>query len=301
MLKSYTPVPVVGVVPYMQIDVDDEDSLAPRLTADGSRTHALLDIAVVRLPRISNFTDFNPLERLSGVSLRYVSDPAKLGAPDMILLPGTKNTMGDLLWLRSSGWEALIKKQAAAGTIIFGVCGGFQMLGRHLADPAGAEGGGELDGIGLLPFETVFTPEKTRTQVNGRVQAEHGFMADLDGTAFTGYEIHMGHTVCDPGADIFAMLHTLNGTEDLKPDGCCLGNAAGTYVHGLFDRKEMQEALVRLLMKRKGLDDVPMRFVDDRAFKETQYDLLADTLRAHLDMQAIYRILDEGIQDKTFV
>ena len=296
MLKSYTPVPVVGVVPYMQIDVDDEDSLAPRLVqGSGGKAHALLDIAVIRLPRISNFTDFNPLERISGVSLRYVSDPAKLGSPDLIILPGTKSTMADLLWLRSSGFEALIRKAAAANVMVLGICGGFQMLGRHLSDPENAEGGGELDGMDLLPFTTVFSAGKTRTQVKGTINAG-GLLAEIAGTPFAGYEIHMGHTVYDAGAETFSCLKSLNDSgPDLKTDGCCRGSCAGTYVHGLFDKKEMQEALIRLLMKKKGLDDVPMRFVDDRAFKETQYDLLADTLRKHLDMQAVYRILEEGL------
>ncbi len=297
MLKDYTPVPVVGVVPYMDIDVDDEDSLAPRLEGGGrEKGHALLDIAVIRLPRISNFTDFNPLERISGVLLRYVSDPAKLGSPDLVILPGTKNTMDDLVWLRSSGFEALIKKAAAAGTMILGICGGFQMLGRQLSDPDGAEGGGRLTGMGLLPFATVFSAEKTRTQVNGTLQAG-GLMREISGTPFTGYEIHMGNTVYEPDAERFSVLQPVNGAESsgLKPDGCCSQNVAGTYVHGLFDKKEMQEAMIRLLMKQKGLEDVPMRFVDDRAFKETQYDLLADTLRAHMDMEAIYRILEEGM------
>jgi adenosylcobyric acid synthase len=150
--------------------------------------------------------------------------------------------------------------------------------------------------MGLLPFATVFSAEKTRTQVNGTLQAG-GLMREISGTPFKGYEIHMGNTVYEPDAERFSVLQPVNGAESsgLKPDGCCSQNVAGTYVHGLFDKKEMQEALVRLLMKEKGLENVPMRFVDDRAFKETQYDLLADTLRAHMDMEAIYRILEEGM------
>ncbi len=300
MLKSYTPVPVVGVVPYMQVDVDDEDSLAPRLSGSTGKAHALIDIAVIRLPRISNFTDFNPLERLSGVSLRYVKDPAALGTPDLIILPGTKSTMSDLLWLRSSGFEALIKKKAAAGTPVFGICGGLQMLGRRLSDPEGAEGGGELEGIGLLPFDTIFSKEKVRTQVSGHVKAETGIWRVLDKAAFTGYEIHMGKTVYAKEAAAFTRIgkisHISKENQAESDDGCILGNAAGSYVHGIFDRQEMQEAVIRMLMKAKGMEDVPMRFIDDRAFKETQYDLLADTLRAHLDMQAVYRILEEGIR-----
>ena len=145
MLKDYTPVPVVGVVPYMHVDIDDEDSLADRLEKHTEK--GLIDIAVIRVPRMSNFTDFNALERMQGVTLRYVEKVQQLGRPDLILLPGTKNTMGDLKWLRMNGLEASVLKLAAEGTLVMGICGGYQMLGLTLEDPDGVEEGGSMRGM----------------------------------------------------------------------------------------------------------------------------------------------------------
>ena len=158
MLEERAGIPVVGVAPYLQIEVEDEDSLTERFS--GNQEVGLIDIAVIRLPRISNFTDFNPFESMEGVSLRYVHSVSELKNPDMIILPGTKNTMEDLLWMRQNGLEAAVLKQAAAGKIIFGVCGGYQMLGETLSDPSGVEAGGEIKGMGLLPMDTVFEKEK---------------------------------------------------------------------------------------------------------------------------------------------
>ena len=146
--------PVAGVIPYMHLDIDDEDSLTERFTRKGEA--GLVDLAVIRVPRISNFTDFNVLESMPGVTVRYVDSAAALGDPDLILLPGTKNTMADLLWMRQNGIESCIHKHAAAGKPVFGICGGYQMLGRVLKDPHGVEHGGEMAGIGLLPSVTVF-------------------------------------------------------------------------------------------------------------------------------------------------
>ncbi len=146
--------------------MEDEDSLTERF--ETNRTVDLIDIAVIRVPRISNFTDFNPLESIQGVPLRYVKNPSELGNPDMIILPGTKNTMEDLLWMRENGLEALILKEAAKGKLIFGICGGYQMMGETLSDPHGVEAGGTIKGMGLLPMDTVFAKEKkTRTRVEG--------------------------------------------------------------------------------------------------------------------------------------
>ena len=151
----------------------------------------LVDIAVVRLPRLSNFTDFNPLERMEEVTLRYVRNPRELGHPDLVLLPGTKNTMDDLRWLRESGMEAAVLKHASAGGAVIGICGGYQMLGNTVSDPDGVEGGGSLRGLGLLPADTVFQGEKTRTRVTGAFRAPEGLFRSLAGVAFEGYEINM--------------------------------------------------------------------------------------------------------------
>ena len=192
MIEEITKTPVVGVVPYMELDIDDEDSLSERFNNKG--TVDLIDIAVIRLPRISNFTDFNTFEYIPGVSLRYVKSVRELKDPDMIILPGTKNTMEDLKWLRESGLESQILKQAAKGKVIFGICGGYQMLGMELSDPFSVESGGTMAGMGLLPTKTVFEKEKVRTRVSGNFNEVSGILAELSYVEFEGYEIHMGQT-----------------------------------------------------------------------------------------------------------
>lgn len=159
ILEDLCKVPVAGVIPYVHVDVDDEDSLSERFTRSAERK--LLDIAVIRLPRISNFTDFSPFERYVNVSLRYVDKISDLHKPDMILLPGTKSTISDLKWLRESGLEAAVHKLAAAGTLLFGVCGGYQILGKSISDPDQVEAAGltQIAGMGLL-LSILFSMEK---------------------------------------------------------------------------------------------------------------------------------------------
>ncbi len=293
MLEERTGIPVVGVVPYMDIDVEDEDSLSERLT--GHKTVEAVDIAVIRLPRIANFTDFNVLESLPGVSVRYIQRVDQLGHPDMILLPGTKNTMRDLLWMRQNGLEAAVQKAHQAGTVIFGICGGYQMLGESLSDPLGVEEGGELRGMGLLPMRTEFAGEKTRTRVTGQVQPLPGPLSGLSGLPVEGYEIHMGvSTARAEQQPATRLADAVTGTE--KADGGALASGVyGSYVHGFFDRPEIAREIAKSLAARKGLDYEAEPAMDYAAYKETQYDILADTLRRHLDLPRIYRILEEGI------
>lgn len=187
--------PVLGVVPFLDVEIEEEDSLARRL--ERQEGDGLLDIGVIRLPRISNFTDFLTLENRPEISLRYVKNPARLGQPDLILLPGSKNTMEDLAWLRESGLEAQILKAEARGALIFGICGGYQMLGETLEDPLDVEAGGSMRGLGLLPLKTTFTGRKTRTRVQGVFGLCEGALNGLSGRELEGYEIHMGETRVD--------------------------------------------------------------------------------------------------------
>lgn len=281
MLEERTYLPVLGVVPYLDVEIDDEDSLAPCL--DHTSVHKPIDVAVIRLPRISNFTDFAPLESHPALGVRYVSDPSALGHPDLIILPGTKNTMDDLLWLRQCGLEALILKAAAAHTPVLGVCGGYQMLGRTLRDPEGAEGGipgRALRGLELLPTDTVFTAEKTRTRVQATVEQE-----PLAGALLDGYEIHMGRT--DVVGRPFCRL------QDGTPEGCCQGLVCGTYLHGLFDSGELTVKLADWLCARKGVAPQQAMAVSHAAFQQRQFDALADGVRAALDLRAVYRLMEE--------
>lgn len=292
MLEERAGIPVVGVAPYLDIQVEDEDSLTERF--HGSQQVDAIDLAVIRVPRISNFTDFNPLESIPGVSLRYVRSVSELKNPDMILLPGTKNTMEDLLWMRQNGLEAAILKAAKKGTIVFGICGGYQMLGESLSDPYGVEAGGSIQGMGLLPMDTVFAKDKTRTRVQGNFCKITGDLQELSEVALEGYEIHMGDSVLKEGA------HPATEIEDevkggRKLDGAYRENVYGTYVHGVFDKEEVAEAIIRAIGRKKGLDVEDMTGVDFQKFKETQYDILARELRKHLDMKKIYEILEAGV------
>ncbi len=283
MIEELTGIPVVGVVPMEFVDIDDEDSLSDRL----EQTSVLggVDVAVIRLPHISNFTDFSTLERMDGVSLRYVKNKAMLGSPDLIVLPGTKNTMDDLAWLRQCGLEGAILRCHEAGVPVVGICGGFQMLGELLEDPFCVEHGGVMRGMGLLNTKTVFEEAKTRTQIKGQVISADGVFSAMEGMAVTGYEIHMGITKnlgeCQP------MILLEDGRTD------ALANASfsvfGSYLHGLFDAPEVVRALVRKIMESKGLEAVTIMDMD--SYRESQYDKLADLVRHSLDMDKIYEIL----------
>ena len=294
MLEERSHIPVVGVAPYMNIQVEDEDSLTERF--DRKQPAGLIDIAVIRVPRISNFTDFNPFESVEGVSLRYVQHVSELKNPDMIILPGTKNTMEDLLWMRENGLEAAVLKAAAAGCIVFGICGGYQMLGDTLSDPYHVEAGGKIRGMGLLPMDTVFASKKTRTRVTGEFLPMPGTFAALSGVSLEGYEIHMGESVRKEGIlPATKLMVAGNQPEETKTEGAFHENVCGTYVHGVFDKEEVVEALIRILGERKGIDVSSMTGIDFAAFKETQYNILAAELRKHLDMKKIYSILEEGV------
>ena len=283
-LEELTSLPVLGVIPWMKIDIDDEDSLAPRLekTETGGRP---LDIAVIRLPHVSNFTDFSPLEEHPAVGVRYVNRVEQLGKPDLIILPGTKNTMGDLRWLRETEIAEEILVLHEAGTAIIGVCGGYQMLGRSLSDPENAESGGTAEGLGLLPCETVFTGKKTRTRRQAVCDA-----GPFAGARLEGYEIHMGRT--RSAAAPFCIME--DGTED----GAVAENVFGTYLHGLFDSGELVERVAGWLAERKGIR-IPEQKTENRAaYRNRQYDLLADTVRSSLDMKTIEQAMEAFAHDQ---
>lgn len=279
ILEEKTGKRVLGVVPYLRVDIDDEDSLAPRLEREES--HRPLDAAVIRLPRLSNFTDFAPLESHPQIGVRYVDNPGQLGRPDLVILPGTKSTIADLLWMRQNGLETAVQKLAGGGTPVLGVCGGYQMMGETLHDPEGVESGEakSVRGMGLLPAETTFVGHKHRKQVRAAVRA-----AGLAGAALEGYEIHMGRTTVR--GEAFCTL------EDGTAEGCARDGVWGTYLHGLFDSGELTEKLAELLCRRKGLRPEAARPLSHAAYQQRQFDLLADGVRRALDMDAIYRIME---------
>lgn len=305
MLEERGHVPVVGVVPYMELSIDDEDSLSSRFDR---KEEGLIDIAVIRYPRISNFTDLSVLEQIEQVSVRYVDSVRDLHHPDMIVLPGSKNTMADLKWMRENGLEALIKKKAQ-DTIVFGICGGYQMLGEAISDPYQVESGGSMKGMGLLPAATELKQEKTRTQVTGTFGEISGALSGLSGKSVRGYEIHMGSTV-DSGSivdsenvrqsesrsDEKGYVCRIQNEADgsVKYDGIFYGNVYGTYVHGIFDEGTLAETLVGILADRKGVALDTGQMISYGQFKQMQYDKLADGLRESMDMEAVYAMLREA-------
>ena len=302
MLDERTKIPVCGVMPYIYADIDDEDSLSERF--DRKEKAALLDIAVIRLPRISNFTDFAVLECRDEVSLRYVSKAGDFGNPDLVILPGSKNTMEDLLWLRQSGLEGKVLRHASAGKPVFGICGGYQMLGKEIRDPENVERGGTVKAMGLLPVITVFENTKRRTRVTGKFGEVKGVLKKLSGAKLDGYEIHMGETIStvekrkNDGALVKIQDQV---TSEIRWDGAQNKNVYGCYVHGIFDDREVADALIGALLKEKGYGEEAMHSMDYHAYKEKQYQILADAVRENMDMKKIYEIIEKGNAAECFI
>lgn len=270
MIEDIIKRPVLGVVPYMEVDIDDEDSLS--MKEKGSKVSGFIDIVVIRTPRISNFTDFNAFEQFEGVGVRYVKSPREIGDPDMIIIPGTKSTMGDLKWLRETGMETRIQKHASKGKPVFGICGGYQMLGQYLKDEHGVEGGGEMKGIGLLPHSTEFSESKTRKSQIGKLANVNGIFKGLSGMEYEGYEIHMG---ISPG------FGNIINEE----------NIYGTYIHGIFDRSEISTEIINSLMKSKGIEVSHKDVIDMDKYKEKQYEILAENLEKAIDVDKLLAVL----------
>ncbi len=279
ILESRGGKPVVGVVPFIDCDLEDEDSLSHKL--EQRNNSGFIDIAAVRLPKISNFTDLDVFGQFPDVSVRYVSSARELGHPDLIVIPGTKSTVADMMWMRKSGMEEAVRSAASAGIPIFGICGGYQLLGREISDPLECECGGNVSGMGLLDSVTVFSSDKRQTRTNGRFIAEDGFFSCLSGAEFSGYEIHMGVT-----ADCGASLTDCGGSA--------AGNVAGCYIHGIFDNADVSGRLIRALFEAKGAS-FSGKAVDRPVYREKQFDILADAVRSSIDMDMIYRILREGV------
>ncbi len=289
-LESLTGVPVTGVLPFFRdIHIEEEDSVALRHRPREHKTGAV-NIAVVHLPHLSNYTDFAALERTS-LHVYYTDDPSELAHAAIIILPGSKNTIGDLLYIRERGIDKAICAAEAAGVVVVGICGGYQMMGLTVADPYGVEGEARTEeGLGLLPVHTVLSKEKTTVRRRMRFGA-------ADGPGIEGYEIHMGQT--DTGEQPRKPLnYPVNGEgpagkggrvdrEDGQVgDGYRLSAKCwGTYLHGILDNRVVMEELLRQV----GAEGVQLP--DYRAFKERQYDRLAEHIRQHIDLNFIYQHL----------
>lgn len=293
MLEEIIKVPVLGVIPYSDVKIEDEDSVTTRFKNKMGKND--VNIEIIRTPHMSNFTDFNIFETQEDVSIRYVDFKEALGNPDMVIIPGTKNTIEDLKYLRDSGLEAQIKELHKRNKLIFGICGGYQMLGKKLKDPYHVEGNiDEIEGICLLDTETIFEKEKTTTQIKATINSGLcGYLKGLDNKKVTGYEIHMGITnrsenVIDLNTITKRLDKDVNYSEGSVNKE---GNVVGTYLHGIFDDIEFTRELINNIREVKGLDRIESSVKSFSDFKDKEYDKLADLLREHLDIEKIYEIM----------
>ena len=285
MLEDLIHVPVLGVVPWMDVELEDEDSVTERFRRSSGRGD--LDAVVVRLPHISNFTDFQALTLQPGVRVRYAERSADLENADLIILPGTKNTLEDLIWLRDRGLDAPVIRHARGGGMVMGICGGYQMLGRELHDPDHVESQvPETPGLGLLDMDVTFAPDKRTRQSTGTVGCASGWLSGLNGTELDGYEIHAGRSAFGPGCVPWLII-------DGETDGVCSPeqNVLGTYLHGIFDDGRFFAALADRIRGLKGLPGARAPVMTMEEFREREFDRLADIVRASVDMGAVYRII----------
>ena len=295
MLEERTGVPVAGVVHhYRDIHIPEEDSVALDIPVRANAPSGIdaLDIAVVQLPHISNFDDFDPLAREPGVGLRYVSNAGEFGRPDLVILPGSKTTIPDLAWLETQGLAEAIRRRHQEGASIIGICGGYQMLGTHLYDPEGVESSlPEMDGLGLLPLTTVFAGSKETHRIRGEVLEGVGLLKGAFGAPVTGYEIHMGRTF---GEELTIPFRISDRTDvSITPatahDGAmdAEGRVLGTYIHGLFHNGALRQAMLGELARRKGIS---LPDAAQLGAMDAEFDKLADWVRGSLDMDLVYAV-----------
>ena len=311
-LEERTGIPVMGVVPYFRdIEIAEEDavSLEERQRMK-QETDYILDIAVIGLPHISNFDDFDPLKREQGVRLRYVEDNDSLGHPDLVILPGTKTTMADLRWLRRQGFARRIQVLSENGTPIIGICGGYQMMGARILDPEGVESAeGEMEGLGLLPVSTTFAGTKETHRIEGEAREAPGLLQGAQGIPIQGYEIHMGSSYADRsvlatpddlGKRPF-QIQQRSGEPTARPDGAmdATGRTLGTYIHGLFYNHDLRKLILGHLAAWKGVT-LPREATGGPSTTQSsdkEYDKLALLVRTSLDMNLVYKLAGLGEPD----
>jgi adenosylcobyric acid synthase len=270
-LEELTGLPVIGILPYFRdIHIEQEDSVSLELKYK-SAVEGKVNIAVVLLKRLSNFTDFDRLEKDPRVNLFYSNDPSEISKASIVIIPGSKNTIGDMLAIKNNGVAKAIYDAHKAGKTVIGICGGYQMLGESIMDPHHIEGDIEqIPGLGLLPVTTVLQPEKTTLQCIFEFQGMEG----------TGYEIHMGETTAlSPGQPVATLA-------DGRRDGYYLDHKTwGSYIHGILDNSAVINSILAPYTDEKGIH------YDYKKFKEGQYDKLAELLRSHIHMDLIYKSL----------
>lgn len=295
-LEEKTGKPVLGVVPHIdQMGIDDEDSVSLE-EKQAAPTEGDIRIAVIQTPKISNFTDFDALAHEKDVALYYVKSVEDLGEPDVIILPGSKNTTEDMLYLRKSGLGEKILAHAKAGKAVIGICGGYQMLGEVIRDPQHTESqNDEVAGLGLLGMETVFASEKLTSQVVAQCQDLHFMGQSISADNLQGYEIHMGHTAFTREADKHPFtVCQRRGKTCASQEGTAnaAGNVFGTYIHGVFDNDVFRRSVLNAIRYSKGLEALA-NTRNVMAEKQQAYEHLADVVENALDMEKLYQIMGE--------
>lgn len=280
-LEELTGVPVVGVMPYSDIDIEDEDSLTDRFK--NSKENKGIKISVIKLKHISNFTDIDALSIQDDVTINYVTSADELGNEDMIVIPGSKNTIDDLKDIKDRGIATEIIKASRNGTVIVGICGGFQILGERVKDPYGIESDiKEIPGLGILDTETVMEKEKNTIQYTGKFTNTKGILEGLDGVEIKGYEIHQGVTSGNESSV----------TEDDHIVAVVKDNIFGTYLHGIFDNEKVTRTILNKIREKKGMEQLGEGITFDE-YREREFDKLEKVVRENIDIKKIYEILGD--------
>lgn len=281
-IEELTGVPVIGVIPYSNIDIEDEDSVTERFKKMQKKKG--INISVIKLRHISNFTDIDALRIVEDVNIKYVTSPDEMGDEDIIIIPGTKNTIDDLKEIKDSGVATEIIKASKAGKSIIGICGGFQMMGEKIKDPYGIESEiKEIPGLGLLELETIMEKEKNTLQYEGKLENCSGLLAGLNGESINGYEIHQGVTI---GKE-------RKITSDERVVAIEKGDTIfATYLHGIFDNEKVTRTILNKVREKKGIE-TQLEGVTFAEYREKELDKLEKVFRENIDMEKIYEILGE--------
>ena len=282
IIENLTGVKTLGVIPYTNIDIEDEDSLSEKYKSFKlNKNSNKIKISVIKLKHISNATDIDALSIYDDVEIQFVSERSQIGNEDLIIIPGSKNTIDDLKWLKESGIADEIIKRARTETVIFGICGGFQILGNKVKDPYHIEGDiEELNGLGLLDLETIMENEKTLVQYNGKLVVDNGILKTLNNFEIKGYEIHQGIT----------QGNEKNLTTDDRTIFVNRDSIIATYLHGIFDNKNFTDVLLNEIRRRKGLEEVNNN-ISYEEYKLKEFDKLEKLVRENVDIDEIYKII----------
>ena len=282
IIENLTGVKTLGVIPYTDIDIEDEDSLSEKYKSFKlNKNSNKIKISVIKLKHISNVTDIDALSIYNDVEIQFVSERSQIGNEDIIIIPGSKNTIDDLKWLKESGIAEEIIKRARTEAIIFGICGGFQILGNKVKDPYHIEGDiEELNGLGLLDLETIIENEKTLVQYKGKLVVDNGILKTLNNFEIKGYEIHQGIT----------RGNEKNLTTDDRTIFVNRDNIIATYLHGIFNNKDFTDTLLNEIRRRKGLEEVNNN-ISYEEYKLKEFDKLEKLVRENVDIDEIYKII----------